>query len=272
MYYKRRLCRYNFTIYEYGTKDSYSYVWNECIASRGASKIASCIYDYVKFRSSHGKTKFIFYSDNCGSQNKNKFHISMLWFCLQKFGIESIEHKFLEKGHTFNEADSIHSAVNRASESIDIFTTPQWAATVRVARQGQLYKVKEMSLDNFYDFKAVASVLKNFNYKTEREKVDWSGFKTIKMDISCPNQFKYQLRYESEEYIVNLIGFTRSRDLPKPSTIILKQLRDNFIPISKDKFRDLVSLCADYLIERVHHGFFLLLPHEKGLTVTVKAG
>ncbi|KAH3864036.1 hypothetical protein DPMN_027048 [Dreissena polymorpha] len=41
-------------------------------------------------------------------------------------------------------------------------------------------------------------------------------------------------------------------------------LRDDLIPISKDKNRDPIGLFADDVNEKVHHGFFQLLPHVKG--------
>ena len=63
--------------------------------------------------------------------------------------------------------------------------------------------------------------MNNFNLTTECVKVDWFGFKTIKMEISFPNQFKYQLGYEDEEFTINLCGYTPSRDIPRP--IQLKQ-------------------------------------------------
>lgn len=54
-----------------------------------------------------GMKKFVFFSDNCCGQNKNKNYLAMLWYCLKKFKLTAIEHKYLEKGHTQNENDSV---------------------------------------------------------------------------------------------------------------------------------------------------------------------
>ena len=43
LYYKRRLNTYNFTIYNLGKNEGHRYIWNETIAGRGASEIASCV-------------------------------------------------------------------------------------------------------------------------------------------------------------------------------------------------------------------------------------
>lgn len=61
VYYKRQRLTYNLGIYNLSTKESYMYVWNESVASRGPEEIGSCIIDFVEkyVRSS----KLIMYSD-----------------------------------------------------------------------------------------------------------------------------------------------------------------------------------------------------------------
>ena len=146
--------------------------------------------------SQKGKKNFIFYSDNCCAQNKNRYYVTMLWYCLQKFSLSSINHKYLEKGHTQNENDSIHSVVESASRNISVYTTPQWAATVRHARPKQPYIVKEMSVEDFYDFKSMSTELKNFETNVDNDKVYWNSFKTLMFSESSPNVFLYQTDYE----------------------------------------------------------------------------
>jgi hypothetical protein len=63
---------------------------------------------------------------------------------------------------------------------LSIFTTPQWAATIRAARSSEPYQVKEVSLSDFLDFKGFSNQLKNFTISTDNEKVDWHGMKILK--------------------------------------------------------------------------------------------
>jgi hypothetical protein len=42
----------------------------------------------------------------------------MLWFAIQMFDLKSIEHKYLEKGHTQNENDSVHAALETANRNV----------------------------------------------------------------------------------------------------------------------------------------------------------
>ena len=148
-----------FHCYDFGTSDGYSFVWHEAISGRGACEIASCVYSYIQNMNQKGKKNFIVYSDNYCAQNKNRYYVTMLWYCLQKFSLSSITHKYLEKGHTQNENDNIRSAVDSASRNISVYAIPQLAATVRNARPKQSYIVKETSVEDFYDFKSLSTEL-----------------------------------------------------------------------------------------------------------------
>ena len=118
-----------------------------------------------------GKKRFILYSDNASSQNKNKFYITMLWYALNVFGLHSVEHKYLIAGHTQNENDSVHSTIENSTRKKEIYSTSQWAAVIRMARAGKGYIVKEMSVSDFVNFKQVAENLKNFELDEDKEKV-----------------------------------------------------------------------------------------------------
>ena len=90
-----------------------------------ASEIASCVLHFIKTMSESGKKSFVFYSDNCGGQNRNQFYAATLWYALNKFILSSIHHiKYLEKGHTQNENDSIHAAIETSSRFVSVYTTP----------------------------------------------------------------------------------------------------------------------------------------------------
>lgn len=68
----------------------------------------------------------------------------MLWYALQKFNLTSIEHEYLEKGHTQNKNDSVQAAIEAASRYVSVYSTSQWAAIIRSARSKNPYTVEEM--------------------------------------------------------------------------------------------------------------------------------
>ena len=137
LYCKRRLNTFNFTLYNMGTKDGYCHVWNETMACQSASEIASCVLHFIKTMSESGKKSFVFYSDNCGGQNNNRVYATMLWYALNKFNLSSISISALKKVTL-----TIHSAIETNSRFVSVFTTPQWAATMRAARPRHPYIVK----------------------------------------------------------------------------------------------------------------------------------
>lgn len=128
----------------------------------------------------------------------------MLWFCIQKFGITSITHKYLEKGHTQNENGFIHATIESASRHIKVYTTPQWAAIIQMARRDHPYFTREMSFKDFFDFKLMSQNIKNFEINTDGEKVFWNKLKVITLRSDMPNFFEYQTHHKGQKFQVDL--------------------------------------------------------------------
>lgn len=84
-YYKSKLATYNFTVYDLGNNNGHCYVWNESVARRGPNEISSCLLDFIKTEIENGVKKIVFYSDNCGGQNRN--HVALRKLLRYKFCI-----------------------------------------------------------------------------------------------------------------------------------------------------------------------------------------
>ena len=263
LYYKRRLNTFNFSMYDLGTKQVQCFIWNESNSGRGACEISTCVYRYIEEMSKAGKQNFVFYSDNCWAQNKNKHYVSMLWYAMQKFELTSIEHKYLEKGHTQNENDSVHAAIETACRHVSVYTTPQWAAIISTARAKQPYKVNELNYTDFIDFKQVSKVLKNFDLDDNREKVYWSDVRTFKVTCENPNVVMLKYDYDGPVHKLNLVQRLRKvHAISHVDDITLQRLNNDQLPISSEKYNDLLGLCKAGIIPKVHHMFYLSLPHQ----------
>ncbi len=71
-YYKRKLSMYNFTVFDMGHNVGHCYMWYETLGGRGANEICTCVYNYIsKLTTQSAAKNFVFYSDNCGGQNRN---------------------------------------------------------------------------------------------------------------------------------------------------------------------------------------------------------
>lgn len=138
-------------------KEGFCYVWDESVARRGANEVSSCLYDFIEEFVKRGTREFRFWSDNCAGQNKNRIMFAMYAFAAKKFGV-NIVHRFLEKGHTQNVGDSVHSVIERAGEHKVVYTPEEWKLLIRWAKTtDKPYQVRDITQDNVIDFKMLLS-------------------------------------------------------------------------------------------------------------------
>ena len=160
-YYSSKLNVLNFTITDLIKKNTECYVWDESNSHRGANELGTCVLKYIEKHIGTYK-HVVFYSDNCSGQQKNQFMLAAYIFALRKFDLNSITHKFLIKGHTQNEGDSVHSLIERktkqALKSGPIYTPEGLVSLIRTAkRTGEPFSVNELSYEDFFDLKLLAS-------------------------------------------------------------------------------------------------------------------
>lgn len=262
LYYKRKLNTYNLSLYDLGSRQAVCNVWHEGVAARGSNEIGSCVFDYLKCSSERGVKCVKLYSDSCGGQNRNKYFLTMIWYSLNKFEFQEIEHNFFVKGHSKNENDSVHATIERVSKNVDVYTTPQWAGVMSTAKQSKpKYIVNEMDETKFFDFKYVATHLKNFDLDTDRQKIRWLNIRSMKLTKEEPNTVYILYNYDGQYHQLNLLQRIRKA----PAVTSFKNLKLTILNsgkgpgIDRDKYADLQFLCKTGIIPRIHHQFFNLL-------------
>ena len=116
------------------------------VLPRGAINIASCVWRYINNQAANEHCKeFVFFSDNCAGQNKNKAIAGMYMHAVRTFNIDRISHHYLEPGQTQNERDSMHALVERTSKRVNVYTPMQWYTLAQSAKKtGNPYVVSEM--------------------------------------------------------------------------------------------------------------------------------
>lgn len=107
---------YNFTIADLSASQGYCFVWDETIGNKGATEIASYVYHFIIQEAAAGKKIFKFWSDNARLQNKNRFLVAMYLLLSARLGV-TITHRYLIKGHTQNEADTIHARIESSCKN-----------------------------------------------------------------------------------------------------------------------------------------------------------
>ena len=113
LYYKTKLATHNFTFYNLATREVQCYMWYEGEGGLSANEFASCVVDYIKSEAANYK-KVVIFSDGCTYQNRNSILSSALSDLANELNIE-INQKYLVRGHTQMEVDSVHSTIERLS-------------------------------------------------------------------------------------------------------------------------------------------------------------
>lgn len=122
LYYKRKLNVYNFTIFDSFKSDGYCCVWDECNGKKGSAEIGTCLLNYFS-QLSESVTHISTFSDTFGGQNRNNNILAaMLYVVNHIHNIETIDVKFMESGHSYLEADSIHATIERYRKHKKVYT------------------------------------------------------------------------------------------------------------------------------------------------------
>jgi len=118
-YYKRKLAVHNFTIYNVATKDTTCYLWHEGQGGLDSDEFSSMIVDFLESVANDIEI-VIFWSDGCTYQNRNSTISSAIYQFLmsnKKPNLREVHQKYLIRGHTQMECDSVHEARDRGESS-----------------------------------------------------------------------------------------------------------------------------------------------------------
>ena len=155
IFYLRQLWTYNFGIHDCVTEQGYMFMWHEAMAKRGASEISPCLNTFNRFRT--GTRSLVSYSDSCGGQNKNLTILGMLSDLHLANVYQSIDHIYLERGHTYLENDRDFGIIEKRKQSAEVYIPSQWYQVVREASLKNPFQVVEMQQEDFLDFKGAVA-------------------------------------------------------------------------------------------------------------------
>lgn len=256
IYYKRKLSCHNFTIYDLATHKVENYFWHEGEGELNANVFASCVEDYLDTQiDKSGVKTVIIYSDGCTYQNRN----STMSNCLLLWAVKNrivVLQKYLERGHTQMECDSVHSVIERKLRKTPIYTPQMYVDNIRIAKTTEpKYNCKyvDHSFFNSYD---------NLNYYTSIRPGSGVGEAAV-TDLRV-------LRYNVDgtiEYKLNHSDATFEA-IPRPrkarvsivsESDVPTKLYRNSLPIKKAKYEHLMQLKS--VIPPEFHGYYDNLPH-----------
>ncbi|KAK0049300.1 hypothetical protein Bpfe_021188 [Biomphalaria pfeifferi] len=133
VYYKRNLTVHNFTLYDLKSKDVFCYLWHEGQGGLDSDEFASIIVDFLLSVPDNVES-VIFWSDGCTYQNRNANLSSAIKYMFVnnlKPTLKEVHQKYLTRGHTQMEADSVHAAIETNSSKIEVYTPTEWETVVK---------------------------------------------------------------------------------------------------------------------------------------------
>lgn len=252
-YYKCKLNVLNFTIYDLKSNNCECYVWDESNGHRGVNELGSCVLDYIHKVCETGKKDIIFYSDNCGGQQKNRFMLALYLYAVNILDLDSITHKFLIKGHSQNEGDSAHSLIERQVKRLlksgPIYVPETFLTAIRMAKKkGEPFRVKECDHEFFMNIKVLANEI---GPMMNMKELKISEVKVLKVTKESPNSVFYKHSYNE-----NFKEATVLKKRISKGTFTIPPCFGHKPGITSKKKEDLLDLCKRSLIPNPYKKFY----------------
>ena len=254
VYYKTKLACHNFTTYDLGNGDVSCYFWHEGEGNLTADSFASCITDTLMnlIEENNNVKEIILFSDGCGYQNRNSTLANTLLLFSTKYNI-TITQKYLERGHTQMEADSVHSTIERILRKKDIYSPHNYVNYISLARPSQPYRVKYVENDFFKSY----SSLKYYDSIRPGKKVGDPHVNDIRVLQYTPSgNILYKLSFDD---VFQEIPKRRNFVCPKANDVV-ESLHSGPLQIKKTKYDHLQQLKD--VVPKDYHSFYDNLLHK----------
>jgi len=251
LYYSRKLNMYNLTVYSMKPPhEAVCYCWTEIDGNRGSSEIGTCTYKWLASLPD-SVNEAVLYSDTCGGQNRNRHMAAVLLYAAQMTKLKIIHQKFLERGHTYMEVDSMHAAIEFAKRNVAVYSPHEWQNVFRAARKHKPYEVVPLVHTDFMDLKHLSSTIMR---ASAASKINWMQVKCLKFEKNHPGMIQFRYSHKGEYQSVNVSGRCQ------PQKCVPVKAYKNQLPISKAKYNDLQTLTRKCIIPKEFHGWYASLP------------
>lgn len=161
-----------------------------------------------------------------------------------------ITHKYLERGHTQMECDSVHSTVERQLGRKPIHCPATYVEEIRSARRCQPYTVKYVRHEFFNDY---SNLRYHSSIRPGCKTADPVVTDLLQMIYLPDGSVRYKLSHTGQELLLPC-----SARLPGPR--VLGRRYTAPLKISKAKFKHLQELKRVIPVD--YHTFYDSLPHE----------
>lgn len=129
--------------------DTYCTIWDEKTSGRKSADIVST---FVRVIEVERREHIILWADNCVSQNKNYTLFNSIGTLFARNDwLQTVEIKYLQKGHTYNAADKVHAAIAVTDGRIaNVYDTDDFENLVRSSCDSM--EIIRMRSDDFFEW------------------------------------------------------------------------------------------------------------------------
>jgi len=262
IFYLRKLAVYNFTIYETSTNNGFCYLWDETEGKRGANEINTALLDYMKSLPST-VTAVTSFSDTCSGQNRNQFIVATMLYAVRETHLQCIDLKYMESGHSYLEADSMHSSIENIKRHQKVYTTREYEILITAARKNpRPYSVKKLTHEDFFDSKLLCNnIISNRLKNTDGEAVNWLAIKWLRFEKIRPTVVQYKYSISSPSFLeLDVQATTRRGRQSSLVNVTLQPLYNSRLPIAVAKKKDLDTLVKTRVIPPEYAQWYASLP------------
>lgn len=252
IFFKTKLCCYNFTVYNLESHQVVCYWFTEVDSDLQASTFTSIILEHLEKYCVSKKLPIVIFSDGCTYQNRNNILANALLDFSMKHDVEIFQ-KFLERGHTQMECDSVHALIERKLKGKDIYLPADYVrATMEARKKPVPYETRVLKRTFFKNF-AEKKGMRYHSIRPGRFKNDPTVTDVKALSYSPDSIIRYKLDFDDEW-----------RELPiRPKSIAVTdcsypQLHKSTLKLSYSKWKHLQELKS--VIPEDCHTFYDNLP------------
>ena len=134
----------------------------------------------------------VIYNDGCGSQNRNATLSNALSVLARTKGVPIVQ-KYLEKGHTKMECDSVHSVIERQKKHRDLHSPAQY---VQLIKESQCKKTARSPLRSAWLFQGLKQRTNVLINQTRTE--SWRSYRGWPSEYLPSGDIQWKLRHTDE--------------------------------------------------------------------------
>lgn len=128
---------------------------------KGSNEIGTALYKWISVLPT-SITDISIFSDTCSGQNYNQYLTCLMVYLVQTKHLNVIEHKYLESGHIYMEADSVHSAIENQHKNIPTYSMIDWINIVKLARSNRKKFDKKIQFQKRPTYQLNLNILKSW--------------------------------------------------------------------------------------------------------------